>query len=95
MERASRLIDGPDRRPGQAWGVRRCEIIERADCVVAVLDIPGREASELMVSLDEEEMRVEGPGLGVRAPLPCLVDPLGLSSEYRNGILSVKIMKPT
>ncbi len=93
-ERAARMIDGPRSR-ADSQGAEECDMVERVDCVVAVMDVRGRDPSKIRVSLEGEEMRVEGPDLHIRTPLPCLVDPLGLGSEYRNGILSVKIMKPT
>ena len=94
IQRAEKLIDGPYQAGWNPAKNERCEIIERMDCVIAVLDVPGRDADEILVSVVDGEVRIEGQDLQVRMQLPCRVDSAGLDSEYRNGVLSVRMMKP-
>lgn len=95
MKRAERLIDRTDKASTRTKQDDRCEVVEGMDFVMAVLDLPGREPADLHISIVDEEMRIEGPGLHITTELPCRVDPTGLGSDYRNGILSVKILKPS
>ena len=94
VRRAEKMIDGPYQPDWSPAKSEECEVVEKMDCVIAVLDIPGKEAEEIRVSVVGEEIRIEGPDLHIKTQLPCRVDPAGLGSDYRNGILSVRIMKP-
>ncbi len=69
------------------------EIIEREDSVVYILNAPGYEEGQLLVSVSDDEVEVKAPDFIVKKPLPSRVDPTSASSKYRNGVLSVEMKK--
>jgi len=71
----------------------RDELIERKDSVTYILNAPGYDEGQLLVSVLEDEVEVRSPGFVIKKPLPHKVDPTSASSKYRNGILSVEMMK--
>lgn len=71
----------------------RDELIERGDSFEYVLNAPGYREGQLLVSVEEREIEVKAPDFLVRKALPSEVDPDTAASEYRNGVLSVRVRK--
>ncbi|MDV3277549.1 MAG: Hsp20/alpha crystallin family protein [Nitrososphaerales archaeon] len=69
------------------------ELIERKDGFTYVLNAPGYEKDQLLVSVLEDEVDVKGPDFAVSKHLPNRVDPETVQSKYVNGILSVTVRK--
>ena len=71
----------------------RGELVERQDSVSYVLLAPGYSLKDFLVEVVEGELRVDAPGFGFRRELGCRVDAAGIRTDYRNGVLSVRIGK--
>ncbi|MDV3244388.1 MAG: Hsp20/alpha crystallin family protein [Nitrososphaerales archaeon] len=69
------------------------EIIERKDSMVYILNAPGYEEGQLLVSVLEDEVEVKAPDFMIKKPLPSRVNPASASCKYRNGVLSVTVKK--
>lgn len=98
VRRAERLLDRPYEKEWFAVAQEevwegRCELVERNEYVTVVLEAPGYGPSDLRASVFEDEIKVETPDFSLRRSLPCRVDPESLRTDYRNGVLSVRIAK--
>ena len=71
----------------------RGELVERADSVSFIMLASGYCLKDFKVRVVGGELRVEAPDFEVNRPLDCRVDPQGVRSDYRNGVLSVRIAK--
>jgi HSP20 family molecular chaperone IbpA len=69
------------------------ELIEGKEGFTYILNAPGYEKDQLLVSVLEDELDVKGPDFAVRKRLPSRVDPETVKSKYVNGILSVTVRK--
>ena len=93
---AQLLIDRPYRpgreRPSGA-GREISELIERMDSVTLILEVPGYRSEELHTSIEGDEIEVRTPRFTLRKSLPWRVDPASMTSDYLNGVLSVRATK--
>ena len=69
------------------------ELIESLKFVTVLVDAPGHDPKDLTAAASEEQLLVAGPGFRIRRTLPCRVVPGRPDSDYRNGILSVRMTK--
>ena len=69
------------------------ELIDGKDSVTYVLQAPGYRASDLDVSFGSGEITVRAPDFSVSKPLPEDAEISSAVTEYRNGILSVRMRK--
>ena len=71
----------------------RGELVERREFISFILMAPGHCIRDFRVRVVKEELRIDAPDLEVRRPLGCRVDPLAMKTDYRNGVLSVRMPK--
>jgi hypothetical protein len=69
------------------------ELVERSEFFSFVLMASGYCLRDFKVKVVKDELRVEAPDFELTKPLGCKVDSLGLKTDYRNGVLSVRIPK--
>ena len=69
------------------------ELIDGKEGFTYILNAPGYERDQLLVSVLDDELDVKGPDFAVRKHLPSDVDPETVKSKYVNGILSVTVKK--
>jgi HSP20 family molecular chaperone IbpA len=96
VKQAEELIDQPYRRDHEPEGEaprRSIEMIEGRDELTVLLEMPGYRLQEFGVSVTDAELVMDTPEFRSKRALPCRVAPETATSEYRNGILSVKVAK--
>ncbi len=71
----------------------RDELIERGDSFNYILNAPGYEEGQLLVSVLDDEISVKTPDFVAKKSLPSRVDADSAVSKYRNGVLSVTVKK--
>ena len=71
----------------------RGELVERTDSISFILMAPGYLLRDFRVTAYRGVLRVLAPDFDVARPLACRVDPREVATDYRNGILSVRIPK--
>ena len=71
----------------------RGELVERPGAVSYVLIAPGYCVKDFKVTVVKGELRIDAPDFEVTKRLGCRVDPLEIRTDYRNGVLSVRIPK--
>ena len=69
------------------------ELVERADSVSFIMLASGYCLKDFKVRVVGGELRVQAPDFEVDRALDCRVDPQGVRTDYRNGVLSVRIAK--
>jgi len=69
------------------------ELIEGADRFTYILNAPGYQQGQLLVSVLEDEIDVKGPDFALKKHLSGRVDPDTAKSRYVNGVLSVTVEK--
>lgn len=77
----------------QAQEVEPDELIEGRDRFTYILNAPGYEQDQLLVSVLEDEIDVKAPDFALKKHLSGRVDPGTAESKYRNGVLSVTVRK--
>jgi HSP20 family molecular chaperone IbpA len=70
----------------------RGELVERSQSVSFVLMAPGYCLRDFKVSVGRDKLHVEAPDFEITRVLRCKVDP-AIKTEYRNGVLSIRIPK--
>ena len=70
----------------------RGELVERSDFVSFVLLAPGYCLRDFKVKVARDEIHVEAPDFELKRTLRCRVGS-DIKTEYRNGVLSVRIPK--
>ncbi len=71
----------------------RGELVERSGFMSFIMMAPGYCIRDFKVKVVRDELRVDAPDFEVTRTLGCGVDPAGVRTDYRNGVLSVKIAK--
>ena len=69
------------------------ELIESRDRFTYILNAPGYQQDQLLVSVLDDEIVVKAPDFAVKKHLAGRVDPGTAESKYRNGVLSVTVRK--
>lgn len=69
------------------------ELVERPDFFSFILIAPGYCLKDFDVKIARGGLKVEAPDFEMTRPLGCEVEPSGIRTEYRNGVLSVRIAK--
>ncbi|MDG6909304.1 MAG: hypothetical protein JRN08_02950 [Nitrososphaerota archaeon] len=69
------------------------ELVERAEFVSFILMAPGYCLRDFGVVIAGTELRVEAPDFDLVRRLGCAVEPSSVRTEYRNGVLSVRVAK--
>ena len=67
--------------------------MERPDSFTFVLLAPGYCAKDFRARVVKRELKIDAPDFEVARPLWCRVDPAALETDYRNGVLSVRVPK--
>lgn len=89
---AQQDLDGASRMevPGSKDGG---ELVERPGSVSFILLASGYCLKDFRVKVVGGELRVDSPDFEITRALGCGVDPHGVKTEYRNGVLSVRVAK--
>jgi len=69
------------------------EVLDGRDSVTYILHAPGHELSDFDVSIAGGEINVTAEGVNLSRRLPARVDGSSAVTDYRNGILSVRVKK--
>lgn len=69
------------------------EIIDGKKSITYILNAPGFEKDDFLVSLQDREIEVKTGEFMIKKKLPALVKPKTAVSSYRNGILSITVKK--
>jgi len=69
------------------------ELVERPDFVSFVLMASGYSLKDFKVKIERDELRVQAPDFDLTRPIGCRVEASGITTDYRNGVLSVRIAK--
>jgi HSP20 family molecular chaperone IbpA len=92
MRLAESLIGGQTSvQTAEAAPQSRDELIEGKDRLTYILNAPGYQKDDLLVSVLDSEIEVKGPDFIARKRLPGRVDPDSAKSTYVNGVLSVTL----
>jgi len=70
----------------------RGELVERPDSFSFVLMASGYCLRDFKVRVARDELKIDAPDFELTRPLRCKVDP-DIKTDYRNGVLSVRIPK--
>ena len=85
LDGASR-IEGPNSKDGG-------ELVERPDSVSFVLMAAGYSLGDFEARVEKDELVVCAPDFEIRRRIGCQVEPSQVRTDYRNGVLSVRVAK--
>ena len=71
----------------------RGELVERKDSVTFILMVPGYSNEDFRVGVARGVLRIDAPDFELTRAVGRTVDSVGVKTEYRNGVLSVRIPK--
>ena len=96
---AEGLLDGCSEHGLGGWAGaaavnRAVEVIESGEKVTYIVDIPEL-GDDFSVTFHSSEMVIAAGNIELRQHLPCEVDRGSVSHEYRNGTLSIVVLKPS
>jgi hypothetical protein len=98
VERAEQLIDRNYAKQPQLRGgsllADRFEVIEDMDSILVVIDASRMETESLQVEADGDELKVRWFGGELVQRLPSMVESGSQTREERNGVVTVRFMKP-
>lgn len=88
---AQQDLDGASRM--EAESEDSGELVERPDFVTLIMIKPGYCLKDFKVKVVGVELRVDAPDFEVRRTLGCRVESSRVRTDYRNGVLSVRVEK--
>ncbi len=69
------------------------ELVERSDSISFILMASGYCIRDFRVRVVKGSLRIDGPDFEVTRPLGCKVESRAVKTDYRNGVLSVRVLK--